>query len=362
MANAKITIISDIHMSNNASYAWFQDKQAALLIGMLDSAANNTKLDELLLLGDAFDLWVYPIDVAPWTFEEVVNQWRRPAKGTTQSVIGALKRCIEKVPNVYYINGNHDMQVTASQVESIASGGNRIHWTTPQAYRQKYGGRLHVEHGHGVDMFNAPDNSTDTLNGMPLGYYITRLVASAADPDTKQTKLNGMLLGFQKKYLTGAKQRDGDDQKLGEILVNAIIDLLTADLLIHGKLVTDDTEIVFADPSRNVTIGQVKDAYHSLLGTWHTGGWDQLLDNMLVCAIPNGLDWYAKNLLEGQNPPQAVVFGHTHHSEQNIYGARKYGNDGCWCNSPKNSRPSCIALDVTPSAIDVTLVNWIVSG
>lgn len=358
MGTVKISVISDIHMSNNAQYAWFRDQQAVFLSAMLNSAADNSRLDELLLLGDAFDLWVYPIQVPPCSFKDIIAVWDQPAKGATNSVMEALERCINNLPKVCYINGNHDMQVTREQVEGISAGGKHLLWTTPQAYNQQYGGRLHVEHGHDVDMFNAPDNAPDTLNGMPLGYYISRLVATAAQPHDKWRKFETVLRDFHATHLPGARLGEEAQLELGEMLVHAIIDALMVDLFVAGDPVSDNTEIIFADPSRNVTIGQVKDSYHSLLGRWDTGDLQQLLDNMLVCVIPNGLDWYANKLLKGEDPPQAVVFGHTHHGEQYIFGSGKYGNDGCWCNNPKNSKPTAVELDVTATAIDVTLTPW----
>lgn len=361
MSNERIAIISDIHMSNNAAYSWFKDQQAVVLIKMLNNAADNNQLDELVLLGDAFDLWLYPMNEPPCTFEEIIQYWSQyvpsGAKSTAKTVIDALKRCIKNLPKVYYINGNHDMLVTKEQAESISSGGKHLLWTTPQAYK-KDDYRLHAEHGSGVDMFNAPDKNSDTLNGMPLGYYITRLVATATDQAEKWQKLESMLHNFHKIHLLGAQQVTKTDQELGEILVHTIIDALMADLWIHGEHVHENSEFVFADKSQNVTIGQVKDSYHSLFGEWYTGDLEELLNNMLVCTRQNGLDWYAKKLLESKPLLQVVVFGHTHHGEQENVNNGVYGNDGCWCNKTKDLDPKYIELDVTQKAITATLKKY----
>lgn len=314
MKKKKIAVISDLHMSNNAEYSWFNDKQASHLVQMLNCAAYSSLFNELLILGDAFDLWLYPIDVPPSHFDDIINQWQTPDKNMGRSVIEALKLCVKNLSNVYYINGNHDMFVTREQVESICFGDNHIKWATPQTYMQRFNNRLHIEHGHAVDMFNAPDTSTDTCNGLPLGYYITRLAVTAENFDEKITLLEKLFIDFHKNHLSKVKPGTNKDREMGKCLVHTIIDSLILDLDLHGIPVTDKTEFVFADPKQNVTIGQVKDSYHSLLGRWHTGTWDQLLDNMLVCARKNGLDWYAKSLLKGDTPPEAVVFGHTHHS------------------------------------------------
>ncbi len=354
MGKTNIAVISDIHMSNNAEYSWFKDEQGSNLIKLLNYVAEGSHFDELLILGDAFDLWLYPVDQSPYAFEEIVNTW----SSTGVDVIDALKNCVKSLDNVYYINGNHDMEVSREQIESIQSGGKHIQWITSREYMQGFDNRLHVEHGHAVDMFNAQDLSTDTLNGLPLGYYITRLVATADDHSKKFLQLSDILSSFHREHLLGSNPHENKDNGMGKYLVHTIIDILKVDLLINGKVVTDETEFAFADPSKNVTIGQVKNSYHSLLDRWHTGSWEHLLDNMLVCARESGLDWYAKKLLNDVNPPQAVVFGHTHHREMKVYNNNHYGNDGCWCSSTKDNNPTSIKIEVSDDKIEIDYLNW----
>lgn len=358
MQTTNIAVISDMHISNNADYSWFKNEQASNLIKMLNYAADSSEFDELLILGDAFDLWLYPLNVAPCTFDNVISQWNNTGSSSDGSVIKALENCVKNLPNVFYINGNHDMQVTKEQVESINSGDKHIQWTTPQSYMQRYDNRLHVEHGNAVDMFNAVDTSSDTLNGLPLGYYITRLVATSTDHQSKLEQLGEHLFSFHKEHLLGAGLEEGIDNELGKYFVHSMIDFLMVDLWIKDKRVTDKTEFVFADPGKNVTIGQLKDTYHTLLGKWHTGSWENLLDNILVCARQDGLDWYARRLLNENTPPQAVVFGHTHHRETKTYNSNEYGNDGCWCSSTRDNSSTSIKITITDQDINLNYIDW----
>lgn len=176
MARTKNIIISDVHLSDGATpYSWFKDDSA--LKGFLSKPAKRADVKELVLLGDFFDLWLYPVNVKPWTVQQVIQQWSSGA----DSVIGVLKECADKLPNVFYIKGNHDMSVTAADLTPVIP---KIKYITCDQYNTDHANELHVEHGHLIDMFNAPDISGDAIKGLPFGYFITRLMATAQNHDT----------------------------------------------------------------------------------------------------------------------------------------------------------------------------------
>ncbi|MCP4137973.1 MAG: hypothetical protein GY754_43825 [bacterium] len=347
MERSKIVVVSDIHMSNGASYSWFKDSYPGYFQGMLEMITGDDQVKELVLLGDFFDLWLYAVDDTPFQFNDIINMW-------DTTIIEPLKNCISALPNVYYLNGNHDMQVTKEEAESITSGDKHLQWTTPEIYNAKYKGLLHLEHGNSVDMFNAPDPSSDTVNGLPLGYFITRLAATANDQDKSRNKLLEILEPQYKNYLST------NEFGIGKLLVETVIDGLMLFADIKGEPVTNDTEIVFPDPSHNVTIGTVKEHYHSLLGTWAKKGISNLWGYMTAALLPNGLDWYAKGLLE-EEAAKVVVLGHTHHGEYQVYSGDPYGNCGCWCKS-SDKEPTYIEIDMQASEIIVTLKQWVPSS
>jgi UDP-2,3-diacylglucosamine pyrophosphatase LpxH len=77
MPGTKTVIISDVHLSNGANnYSWFKDDSK--FKEFLKETAQRSDVKELVLLGDIFDLWLYPIDVAPWTAQQVIQQWSGP--------------------------------------------------------------------------------------------------------------------------------------------------------------------------------------------------------------------------------------------------------------------------------------------
>ena len=111
----KTVIISDVHLSNGPTdYSWF--KNDSTLKGFLQNTAKRTDVKELVLLGDIFDLWLYPVNVKPWTAQQIIQQW----DNGTDSVVSALRECADKLPDVFYINGNHDMGVTKTDLTLIS--------------------------------------------------------------------------------------------------------------------------------------------------------------------------------------------------------------------------------------------------
>ena len=111
----KTVIMSDIHISNGADYAWFVDPYPEYLLGMLSDVASDSTVSELVLLGDTFDLWLYPVDVVPWTVSQILQ--------ANSAIQDALLSCVANIPSVFYINGNHDLKVTQEDLQPLESQG-----------------------------------------------------------------------------------------------------------------------------------------------------------------------------------------------------------------------------------------------
>ncbi|MGO9116468.1 MAG: metallophosphoesterase [Desulfomonilaceae bacterium] len=314
----KTIVISDVHISNGAEYSWFQQSNRRDLSAMLTKIADDPSVAELVLLGDLFDLWLYPVDVVPWTVSQIIQ--------ANPSVRDALQRCVKQLPDVYYMNGNHDMAVVPGDLDPFAGGGKRIQVVTPDWYNQKYDGERHLQHGHEIDMFNAPpEDGTDPIDGFPLGYFMTRLSVKA--PRTVWLNLQDMLSQRHGElHLNGSPMESAIDST-GEWLVTAIIDTLAAASGVEGS-----TLIRILEPALDgkYTVDDIKKNYHGLYGKWYEKyGYSRILDTMLASRRFVGLDWYANELLSKPNPPKLVVMGHTHRSLK--HGT--YSNDGCFCGS-----------------------------
>jgi UDP-2,3-diacylglucosamine pyrophosphatase LpxH len=316
----KAIVMSDHHISNCAPYSWCSEEELSSLCDLLERESSNPDVEEIVLLGDLFDFWLYPVDVVPLTAAQIIDSNPRLVK--------ALKQCVEKLPNVYYIPGNHDMEITQEDLTPFCAGEKTLRLVPFEQYNALHPGR-HFEHGNAVDMFNAPDNADDTIGRLPLGFFITRLVASAKAPEDAKASLHDALTRHIAEHAVRMGAPNGEDKSLlGDILVNLIVDTLQISAELH-----DDTPIRFSCPvldSRNITVKDIKKHYGSLLDTWweKTGhSLEALLDAMLVGLRKDGLDWYAKKLEKSSSPPPLIVLGHTHHAES----MEPYYNDGCWC-------------------------------
>ena len=342
MPQDKTIVISDVHISNGEKYAWFLPPYPADLTQMLNQISADSSVAEVVLLGDLLDLWLYPVNVVPWTVAQIVE--------ANPEVTNALRNVVASVPVVYFMHGNHDMELAASDLQIFNSGGKSIQIVTAQEYNAMYGNLRHLEHGHAVDMFNAPDSSSDTIGGYPLGYFITRLVATASNQSLVWQILQKLLQAIGATHLAISPTAKAIPAS-GAFLVIAIIDLLE-------KLaeVKDSTPIRFQEPNldKHTTVGDIKKYYGSLFITWLMQYGRDIMNPMLVGFLADGLDWYARQLQTTKPAPSVIVMGHTHHAESET----SYDNDGCWC------IPSALGHgDATPAYVQIvgntgTLIPW----
>ncbi len=296
MTTQRIAVVSDIHMSDGKDWSWFRKVGGKdypdYITRQFRSFADDTNITELVLLGDVFDLWLYPIDVVPLEVSQIFGNW--------PNVFAALSEVVEKKP-VYYLNGNHDMFADPAEVTKLCG----VTYKTPDEYQSDHSNRLRVEHGHAADMFNARDDSGDTIGNYPLGFFITRIVASGKEPTGWRSELSKILKKHHDRYLTTSNSSEGKD------LVIAIIDLLS------DIFDVDQHKLIrFSEPSldKKYTLTDVKDHYHSLLERFAEKYPSHVEDSMLVSVNPYGLDWYAP-LVRAEKGVPLAVFGHTHCAE-----------------------------------------------
>ncbi|MBN2444187.1 MAG: metallophosphoesterase [Spirochaetales bacterium] len=367
MERNKIIILSDIHLSNALENSWFDYARAPLLINFLTSIALRREVKELVLLGDVFDLWLFPLEEPPMSIDEIIRKW-------DPTVIHALKLCIANLPDVYYIPGNHDMSVTSEDLKSIHSNGKHLQWITHEDYNKKYrvdGKNLvHLEHGNSVDLLNAPYEGADGLYGLPIGYFLTRMYATIQSHikkresvESRQNKviqkignrirseMKKNLLYHHKKYIST------EDSEIGSLFIKSMIDIQFIIAHQQGKQLTDNTIITFKDPGKNITIGQLKEHYHQLLPIWFKKWGIELLNTLLVSLHPDGLRWYSR-ILAGEGKGKAIVMGHTHKIEWNYLFNRNYSNDGTWCSKTKDKYPSYSEIVIHPQSIETSLWQW----
>lgn len=357
--NKKIVILSDSHVGNGKDYSWFyqtsENNYPQYLTDMLNLLSKDSSIDELLILGDFFDLWVYPMDYVPWTPEQIISHWN-------DTIMDALRACVANIPNVYYQVGNHDMSVTATQVEQIKAGDKTVQWISIDDYNQQYKGVLHCEHGNAVDMFNAPVPSdstpTEALNDKPLGYYMARMIASK----TKASEFSAWDLMCDEITNSCNAYTPENGLEIGNQMVKTLMELLMTECNSGGANIDDDSVFVFADDSQNVSIADVKNSYQNILNLWHKeSDPDWLLNCALAMFKPHrtGLNWWAQRLVDNGDA-KLVIMGHVHHNEWYSEGLTgQYINDGCWCNATPDPAPRYAEVIISSSGqLNMSLMGW----
>lgn len=183
-----IICISDIHLGADLKYSEFDRNGAgngAALTDFLTKIRQAPNVKELVIAGDLLDEWFVPSDVDTFQGKDQADFVARIA-AAHKNVIDAFNNIIKdgKI-KVTYVPGNHDLLITAADVESIMPGISQARdvkglGTYSPADRPE----IAFEHGHRYNYFCAPDpisnraiTNTDSI--LPPGYFFTRVATSS---------------------------------------------------------------------------------------------------------------------------------------------------------------------------------------
>jgi hypothetical protein len=168
-------------------------------------------------------------------------------------------------------------------------------------------------------MFNAPDAANGMPTKLPLGYFISRIVA------TKVTK--------PKENIHAVFESLNDlltlDDKIS--LPESVVDVV---LLYSG--VDEDAPIIMPDGT-SVTARQVKAQYADLYKQWV----DKYGPDLAIQAVWSELGHLgaAARDVAKEKEMKVVLFGHTHiekiEEHPFFFSQYIYANTGTWCESPK---------------------------
>ena len=176
-----VVVISDIHMGADIAYAEI-NKNLAHLKTFLEQVRVSPNVKELIIAGDLLDEWFVPAGVDTYQGKDQKDFVKRIA-ATNKIVVDVLNQIItEKKILVTYVPGNHDLTITADNVNEIFPGINQARDEGKiglGTYSSAFLPALAVEHGHRFNFYCAPDpisNSTIAPGSiMPPGYFYTRL-------------------------------------------------------------------------------------------------------------------------------------------------------------------------------------------
>lgn len=175
-----IVVMSDLHLGADLTYAECSKNLGSLekLLKQIKAAPN---VKELVIAGDMLDEWFVPANVDTYRGEDQADFVKRIA-ATNKGVIDVLNSIIkEKKIRVTYAPGNHDLTITAANVESILPGINqaRDKELGLGTYSPEDVPKIAIEHGHRYNFFCAPDpiSNQDIAPGtiLPPGYFYTRI-------------------------------------------------------------------------------------------------------------------------------------------------------------------------------------------
>ena len=177
-----IVVISDMHMGADLTYAECKNNLPSLekLIKQIKVSPN---VKELVIAGDLIDEWFVPATVNTFEGSTQADFAHRVAT-TNAGVFDALNSIIqEEKILVTYVPGNHDLVITADDIESVLPGINQSREASLGlgAYSPANCPKIIIEHGHRYNFFCAPDpiSNQDIAHGtiLPPGYFYTRIAA-----------------------------------------------------------------------------------------------------------------------------------------------------------------------------------------
>ncbi|MEH1930587.1 metallophosphoesterase [Nostoc sp.] len=337
MSNNKIVVLSDIHIGTNSPTNWYQQNfHEPYLSAILDYVINNAAaIQELVLLGDIFDFWTYPPDRLPPTCPDTLN-----ANPNIFGINGKLSQALTALEGrVTYVNGNHDMNITQSDLHQIQnSSGYQIKYCSDPIYyvQTPTGKKIAFTHGHIFTLFNAPDTKTQ-IAPLPVGFFITRSVAYQLNKTLKPGQTVADLPGQGSPNginLAGLVSSVYEAISSGSVnLVDLVLDYI---MKVTGM---PEKDPIVLPNGQTTTMAQAKTMYSNLQNQWISdwGGGEngKLALGKSAIADLDGtyIAWFAQQsaLTSGSD---LIVLGHTHAPKLGLTnGLVQYANDGFECPS-----------------------------
>ncbi|MFA5358226.1 MAG: metallophosphoesterase [Patescibacteria group bacterium] len=177
-----IVVLSDLHLGADIAYAEC-NKNLSSLQKLLKQISASPNIKELVIAGDLLDEWFVPATIDTYAGKDQRDFVQRIA-ATNKDVIDAFNDIIKSGKIlVTYVPGNHDLTITAENIDLILPGINQVRdkeqglgTYSPTDYP-----KIAIEHGHRYNFFCAPDPISNQAVApgtiMPPGYFFTRIAA-----------------------------------------------------------------------------------------------------------------------------------------------------------------------------------------
>jgi UDP-2,3-diacylglucosamine pyrophosphatase LpxH len=287
--------------------SWYRpSRHEARLLAFLDQSIlkQSIRIKDLVLLGDIFNTWVWPANDAPPSYSEIFK--------ANKHILAKFEAIIAAGINVFFINGNHDFDLTPEAIQAEVSGIQPV-----KCYRS---GLIYAEHGNQYDIYNKPDFISDPASGRPIGHFITRLMTSCGDSEFNLLDLPGTIDDILEAALTPQN------------IFSTIIEALAERAGMSG-----DDEILLPDAKR-ITINDLKERYKKLNGVYNL---NELINDLYQRRYLHG----PADRLCQKHDYHVVVFGHTHNAlidkDFFLFKDRIYANTGSFC----KDNAYCVEID-----------------
>lgn len=350
-----IVVVSDIHLGADLAYAEC-NLNLKSLEKFLEKVRVAPNIKELVIAGDLLDEWYVPATIDTYQGKDQTDFVQRIAT-TNKGVIDAFNKIIqEKKITVTYVPGNHDLTITAENVNFIFPGIKQARDDEKGlgTYSPSDMPILAIEHGHRYNFFCAPDPFSNQLIApgtiSPPGYFFTRIAAlhHVQKPLTAGDKMpvvtqNTSGDASQKSLFVywnvwkWAINVLPIENKFDENIIVTNVDGFTGTYSVNDLLPYQTTPDGFIDVNLYKGIQETWNQRQALNHVAVNIPVDQAIANS---ALSSESDDQAKiqYFLNPNSNKRIVIFGHTHDaiiiSSQNHNGQKSiYANSGTWIDS-----------------------------
>ena len=365
----KLVFISDLHMNVSGAFSWL-DKHAIDLAQFLDNLNTKDDVAELIILGDLLDDWVLPMEYTPRTFADILGA------NYNNGVVPALQEvCKNTDIAVTYVVGNHDMLSFDPQNKDMIAEtfpNMTIISDSPGLGAYTKDEVIWAEHGHRYTLFNAPDTWSLPGGHLPMGYFISRLVASKSESSGQLYTMPDVLDWFVKSpaEINKSLTLGGYDGDVGNVIDDAfIVAVFNAIALGSGhwpwdKFTMDDLDHYTSDPS----VEDIAFTYDTIFSGWPSR--QNIVDHYEAVWNDTGHLNSAANLLFEMPErikdrylftPRIILFGHTHQAAFHYHSGDVetiYVNTGTWIDQKPITWVEIEIDDSAGAQTDYTVSLW----
>lgn len=326
----KIVFVSDLHMNVDSNYSWLV-AHTGDVAQFLNNVNSRDDVAELVILGDLLDHWISPVENTPNTFGDVL------AADNNKDIVKALQAlCSNQNLQVTYVAGNHDMlSFQDANKDQIYAAFPRINIISDAPGLGAYTKDkvIWAEHGHRYTLFNAPDTWSHAGSHLPLGYFISRLVATKSARSGQVLTTPDVLNSF----VQGASGTSGESIFDDAFIIGVFNSIaLWCEVWPWDLFIMSGLDSFAIDP----LVEEIALFYDGIYGGWPSrqdivSPADAVFNDLGLLQQTADLIFQMPDNLKDQYPftPRIILFGHTHEAafETNSDEVENiYLNTGTW--------------------------------